>query len=348
MSATKISQNGQTFLHTVKTVDWLVENTTVSVFDPVKFDGYQRAISDTHCGQIVKYLMKDFYLPTPIICACDKKYTDDTKLRIVDGQHRVEAFRKVKSRDIGRYNQIKNNEISVIVMEEVSLDLEISTFITINKTSKRVDTSLAYVLKNKLNVEKGSNDLSISKLDYIAVELASTIGETNPLWKDRISFTGAPSQNGPETISLNAFVKATRRLMGQLERQGIIEINWENTSQVQECVKNAQEILNHLWKVVFSKWPNLFNKEHSYMKIIQGPIGYSSLTRFIANQVKQLNSSDANDIIESNSINNMISDWINSITVNEEVWYPGEKFSKLSSESGYNIIASELENSMRL
>lgn len=347
MKTTKITQEENTFLHTVKTVEWLVDNTSVSVFDPVRFDGYQREISDNHCEKIVKYLMDNFYLPTPIICACDEEYTEDTTLRIVDGQHRVEAFRKLKFKDFDRYNQIKNNELSVIVMQQVDIELEIDTFITINKTSKRVDTSLAYVLKNKLNIEKNSQDLTISKLDYIAVELAVKISETNSLWESKISFTGSPSLKGPEVISLNAFVKATRRLIGQLDRNKIIEINWENKTEIEKCVEVIREILDDLWGSVLSKWPGLFKKDHSYLKIIQGPIGYSSITRFIANEIKNLEPGDIEEIIDNNSISMMISEWIDSVTLSEEVWYPSNSFSKLSSESGYNIIASEMKHSIK-
>ena len=54
---------------TKKTVEWLVNNTKVSLFDPVNFTGYQRKISDSHCEKIVEFLCEnDFFLPTAIIC----------------------------------------------------------------------------------------------------------------------------------------------------------------------------------------------------------------------------------------------------------------------------------------
>ena len=67
-----IMQGNESFLHTAKTVDWLVNNTSVSVFDPIKFEGYQLEINENHCKKIVKYLETKFYLPTPIICACER------------------------------------------------------------------------------------------------------------------------------------------------------------------------------------------------------------------------------------------------------------------------------------
>lgn len=346
MEITPIRQEDNTFLHTVKTVEWLVNNTTVSVFNPIEFTGYQREISDAHCAKIVNYLNSKFYLPTPIICACDYEYKDADSLRIVDGQHRVQAFRKLKEQNETRYNEIKDYQISVIVMEKVDIRLEIDTFITINKTSKRVDTSLAYVLKNKLNIEKNSADLNISKLDYIAVELAVLMNERNPLWKNKISFTESPKQSGPEVISLNAFVKATRRLIGQLEKKGIIEIKWENESEINECIELVEGKIGNLWKFIMGKWGNSIESNESNLKILQGPIGYSSITRFISNEIKDLGD-DKLEGISGSAIDMMIFNWINSINLSEDVWYPGNKFSKLTSESGYNIIAAELKKSMK-
>lgn len=347
MKISEIHQGNTTFLHTIKTVEWLVNNTYVSVFDPVKFDGYQREINDAHCEKIVKYLKNNFYLPTPIICSCDEKYTDAIKLRIVDGQHRVRAFKNLMEKDNYRYQQIKNNQISVIIMEQVDIEKEIDTFITINKTSKRVDTSLAYVLKNKLNIEKTSSELTISKLDYIAVELAVLMNENNPIWKNRISFTGSPKQNSLEVISLNAFVKATRQLIGQLDKKEIIELKWENKIEIEDCIKTVEKIIDNLWIAVQEKWGDLFKYESSNVKIIQGPIGYSSITRFIANEIKNLEIEQLQKIDSISMMDKMINKWINSIDLFEEVWYQGNKFSKLTSESGYNIIASELKNSMK-
>ena len=138
-------------LQTKKTVDWLVSNTSVSVFSPINFKGYQRQIDEKHCMKIVEFLKRDFFMPTAIICATDHDFTDTSKLRIVDGQHRVNAFKILKESEPQRYAQIKAYEIPVIVMANVNENIEIDTFITINKTSKKVDTSLALVLKNKMN-----------------------------------------------------------------------------------------------------------------------------------------------------------------------------------------------------
>ena len=146
----RINQGTSNIIQTRKTVDWLVNHTRVNVFNPMTFEGYQRSIDKKHCAKIVDYLSREFFLPTSIICASRKEYTEDAQLYIVDGQHRVEALRLLREEYPARYKQVKDYELSVIVLEKAEEEVEIDTFITINKTSKKVDTSLAYVLKNRI------------------------------------------------------------------------------------------------------------------------------------------------------------------------------------------------------
>ena len=98
---------------------------------------------------------------------------------------------------------------------------------------------------------------------------------------------------------------------------------------------------------MIGKWPELFKKDYGQLKIIQGPIGYSSITRFIANEIRDLPYEKSIEIEANHSINRAIFEWIDCVTISESMWYPGNSFSKLSSESGYNIVASELKASMK-
>lgn len=335
-----ISQNKNVnLIQDKKSVDWLVNNTTVSVFDPVEFNGYQRQIDEKHCDRIIKYLEKEFILPTSIICATDTKYKENNSLRIVDGQHRIQAFRIIKKNNTSRYNQIKNYEIPIIVMENIDEKIEIETFITINKTSKKVDTSLAYVLKNKLNNDIKSDDLSISKRDYLSVELARMLNikedKTN-IWKDKILFEGNPRKTN-QLISLNAFVKSTRSLLLSLENKKIIDLKWNSKDEVDECLNQICEIVEFIWKQVYIKWKDLFTENKQKLDILQGAIGYTSINKFLIYKIKnykhEINIDNFKDICKI---------WIFDIKVEHLSWEPGEEFSKYTSESGYNIVAKYL------
>lgn len=77
-------------------------------------------------------------MPSAIICACDNDTQKKINLRIVDGQHRVHAFRQFRELYGDKYNEIKAMQVPVIVLENVDQSTEIETFITINKTSKKL------------------------------------------------------------------------------------------------------------------------------------------------------------------------------------------------------------------
>lgn len=69
MDSIFIKQDENHIVITSKSIDWLVNNTSVSVFDPVSFQGYQRQIDENHCLKIVGYLKSSCFLPSSIICA---------------------------------------------------------------------------------------------------------------------------------------------------------------------------------------------------------------------------------------------------------------------------------------
>ena len=344
----KIVQGESKIIQTKKTVEWLVHNTHVNVFNPITFEGYQRSIDEKHCDSIVQYLSaKDFFLPTSIICASKEKYTPDLKLNIVDGQHRVQAFRVLEQRNSERYKQIKNNEISVIVLEQAEEEVEIDTFITINKTSKKVDTSLAYVLKNKINYNRASKDIGISKREYLSVELATLLNapsqSENRVWENKISFEGMPAKQTPHLISLNAFVKSMRTFLGCLEKYHIIDLNWNNREELDKCTFAIKRIMDNLWNEIRYKWPELFDSDIEKRRIIQGSIGFSAINRFLVQCIKEKNRNMTVDELIA-----QIAIWIQSIQYQGWVWLPGERFSKYSSEAGFSIIAQELMDNLRI
>lgn len=328
----------------VQSVEWLVNNTSVREFNPLTFEGYQRKIDKNHCDKIVKYLENEFFLPTSIICA--KNENESKEYRIVDGQHRIEAFKILKKNNDKRYNEIKENQLSVICMIDADEKKEIDTFITINKASKRVDTSLAYILKNKINNKETSQNLTISKLDYVSVELAKKLTESynkKSLWQDRISFIGPP-RKGPEVISLSAFVRSTRRIVGQLYNKKIINVEWETQEDINQCLEEIISIFNILWESIYKKWPYLFESTYENRKIIQGSIGYSSISKYIVMIIKDLEI-DVNKKLEHTA--RYIEESVFNINIDESMWIAGNKFSKYTSESGFNIIAKELYDSQR-
>lgn len=327
---------------TKKTVEWLVDNTEVSVFDPVSFTGYQRQINDGHCQKIVDFLCVDFFLPTAIICATGEKFKEDLRLRIVDGQHRVHAFRMLRRDHKDRYNEIKDKEMPVIVMEGVDPKVEIDTFITINKTSKKVDTSLAIVLKNMINKYAASEDLSMPRAEYLAVEVAlNLLSDSNcELWYEKILLEGT-TKNTSQLITLNAFVKSTRTLINNMAKKKLLVLDWRTEEEINGYIAICREAIMAIWNSVVVRWSDLFCGDLEKRRIIQGPIGYSSINRLVNMLLADYDSislADFKQLIESK---------IRRISIEEKYWLPGDYFSAFSSESGYSIVANELLNSIK-
>lgn len=331
-------------LQTKKTVDWLVNNTTVNVFNPIDFTGYQRQIDIKHCSKIIEYLKQDFFMPTAIICATDEEFREDGNLRIVDGQHRVKAFEMMREEKPERYEEIKRYEIPVIIMAKVDQNTEIDTFITINKTSKKVDTSLALVLKNKMNKYNTSEGLTMSKAEYLSVELAQKLNDTNDsnnVWYDKILFEGNP-KNTTQLISLNAFVKSTRVLLNYMSKRGLISLDWNSRDEIEVCIGRCYKFVIQIWSILQNKWPDLFNSDLENRRIIQGAIGYTSLNKAIVELLGKLPYEDEDDFI------NKFEEQIKYMSVESNKWVPGGIYSKYSSGSGYNIVSRELLNAMKI
>lgn len=337
MNVIDIIQDGKQLVFTSKTIDWLVNNTYVSVFDPISFNGYQRQIDESHCQKIVNYLKKESFLPTAIICACDASFSDDISLRIVDGQHRVKAFQMLKMLEQFRYEEIKNQQIPVIVMVDVQLKTEIQTFITINKTSKKVDTSLAYVLKNQLS-SPGENML-MSRAEYLAVEVARILNEDemDDLWYGRILYEGSVKKSNCY-ISLNAFVKASRVFVNTINQIGFIELNWNDSTSIDEVSSIAHktaDIIHFIWETVYQRWPELRESSFEEKQILQGSIGFTAITRALIKCIKQ-------ESIYAEAIKSFIYRTIMDFSVPYTKWTKNGEFSNYSSEAGYRLVSEAL------
>ncbi len=325
---------------TKKSIEWLVNHTHVAVFDPISFEGYQRQIDESHCQKIVDFLKTDFLLPSAIICAC-QDYSEDVDLRIVDGQHRVKAFKMLEEQDAVRFSQIKETEIAIIVLVGVPIETEIDAFIRINKTSKKVDTSLAYVLKNKISHAVDDN-LAMSKSEFLSVEVAQLL-KCNPcynLWYNKILFEGNVKKSDA-FISLNSFVKTTKVLVNLLKQKGLISINWTRNEEVKESIQIITKLIDYIWQTVYQKWSFMYSASLEDRQILQGSIGYSAITRAV---IIVLRSKDVSNIQE---VYNIIRTTILSFSINGENWKKSGVYSRYSSESGIRIIADELINSIK-
>lgn len=333
-----LNQGADTIVQTKRTVDWLVNNTEVAVFNPISFEGYQRQIDQKHCLSIVKYLLDNEYMPSSIICACDEDYSEDKTLRVVDGQHRIEAFKKIRDEYPERYNQLKDSEIALNVLLNPGMDKEISVFININKKTKKVDTSLAYVLRSKLTK---AGDEAMSRAEYLAVEVACKLNESGvcDLWTNRILFEGN-LRSSECYISLNAFVRATRVFINLLERSGLITFHWNKEEELSVHIQTITCLIIDMWQSIYHRWPEMSKAPLEDKQVLQGSIGYTAILRSIVKVMRQQGFSTPADA------SHVIASTIMSFNIPSSNWRKNGYYANYSSETGYRIVSDDLLRSV--
>lgn len=328
-----------------KTVDWLVNNTEVRTFDKISFTGYQRKVDVKHVNKIVEYIKNnDFFLPTAIICSTDEEYQENMRLFIVDGQHRIEAFKQIRDKYPDKFEYLRNLEVGIIVLNKPTESEEVNTFITINKTSKKVDTSLAYVLKNKITRQnEEDSSIEFSKREFLSVELAILLNKTKGgIWYGRILLEGNPTNKTFETISLNSFVNSMKSLINHLNNGNIIKMDWKNEEEFNSILASINDIYVNLWNQIQYKWPEQLETDYIKKSVLLGTIGVSSINKYIIMQLRD--NSNINDLEE---LKNRIKKWIQNLNIDSDEWSTGSRFSQFSSASGFNIVAKFLFDSYR-
>ena len=171
----KIMQADVKIVITSLTIKQLIEFAIPDIYNALKSsDGYQRPINDSHVKNLIEYLRNEQYsiLPTSIVLAVDKdsfeskssqSFSFNGFFRIVDGQHRIEAIRRIIT-ELKEESNLYSDEEKNEVVEELNLFLsyeypvnimllsrddiwdryvEIRSFVDINKKGKTVTTDLA-------------------------------------------------------------------------------------------------------------------------------------------------------------------------------------------------------------
>ena len=103
---------------------------------------------------------------------------------------------------------------------------------------------------------------------------------------------------------------------------------------------DLSDIINTIWTIVYDKWSSLRSATFEDRQIIQGSIGYTSITRTLVKLMKDYRFQTKEDFIT------FVHNVINQIDIDDSKWLPGETFSKYSSGSGYKFVSEELIKSM--
>lgn len=345
----KFTQNDKYFYMVSIKVNMILDNYMIDVYDNnTNPEGYQRTIQVSHRKKIVDYLEKSEnpILNTAIIAAVNYRYIKEIEdkleisglMKIVDGQHRIEAFKELKLKNSELYfEKFENYEMPIIIIpEEKDKILEIETFININNKNKRVSTALAVQMLEKIREKRNANiygeininTLSSSDLNELVDSTSNNVtkmlnNNKNGIWNELIR-TGDSNTKG-RIISFNAFSNSLSPVISNYLKYND-EILWE-TDELREKIF---ELICEAWDIVKGKWSDAFNTK--YYNIQKG-IGVYSIHNILSRCIVK----NKDPLIEFSHI-------IEDSRVTSDDWIIGGKFAPLNSKSGIRMIEEYITN----
>lgn len=216
----------------------------------------QRMLSPVRLRSIEEYILNGntFYTPFYINWTNNEKgaTTNDGKIeipkimesaQILDGQHRLEGFKKA----IARKSDYENNKVIVVMTSNLNTKSAASIFLNINTEQRPVPKSLIYDLFGLINEDL--DNLPLVRARDIAEALNTE--DTSP-YKNTVKMPGTP--RGIGVVDLSTMVNAIRPL---LEEAGTFRrFNIENLNNQTNVIINY---LNSI-KSVYSKSNHWYSK----------------------------------------------------------------------------------------
>lgn len=232
--------------------------------DPIRDTGYQRSPARARIIRLASEIRnKHVDLPTSVLlnlrnardeqvlarngsdnyllCLDPGKSSDDHRLFVVDGQHRIHALQKAIEDHGADIGNIKIPFVCMIGADEMH---EMEQFHVVNSNAKSVPTNLAFELL-KARAE-GDSDFARrleqrgKKWEVDAQSLTKRLASSSNTWKDRIRLPNMPK--GDTTVPSASFVKSLKPLLTQtalfqsikpLERQAqVIDAYWRAVRRV--------------------------------------------------------------------------------------------------------------------
>lgn len=321
----------------------------VKHYDSKKDEDYQRPPVQAHYRKIAKYFMteKEPILPSAIIAAMgheDFSFDGKTleiknKIRIVDGQHRIEGLKCLKNNysktSLDRYNHLNETfelPIIIIVIEKEDDLVEIDAFINLNSKGKKVKTDLAVALKNNKTKKclKSNEKIYVSEeiIQAISMDVAKRMSaDAKSTWYGLIIQADEIGKRNEQPISIIAF---SRSIVSIVEKYFKIKSYHEISAEEYTCiVEHMCDVTERVWGMVIDKWSNCFNRERGYdssYNICKG-IGVNTLFGVFT---------DCYDDNEEGYIK--FKEILNETDVKEEDWLVGGTFTGYASYQGFSMI----------
>lgn len=310
---------------------------------------YQRPPMPAHYRKIAKYFMTESkpILPSAIIAAMGKDdYEYDgtnliikNKIRIVDGQHRIEGMKCLKEgyskNSIDRYKELNETfdlPVIIMVIEDPNDLIEIDAFINLNSKGKKVRTDLAVALKNKKTKSAMDNSKCCEVDDDIKLAISMEVsnklnGNPTSKWYGLIIQADEVGNRNEQPISIIAFSRSIRPIV---DRYCELKLNNQLCAEkYEEVVDDICGVIENAWKCVEERWSECFNDDGSYnssYNICKG-IGVNTLFG-VFSEVYDNNVTGYDNFKEI----------LNKTEIDVKDWLVGGTFTGYASYQGFSLI----------
>ena len=234
-------------------------------------EGYQREISKARVSKLASDLETgEVDLPTSVLLNLrdyepDRhlpdgkvlRLSDEDRLYVVDGQHRLGSLEKLIEKDEKRWSKFP---LPITCMLGVSEAEEMKQFYVVNSTAKSVRTDLALeLLRERAEVEPGlwgKLEEQGQTWKVVAQRLTDTLGEDSPIWQNRIRRPSDPM--GTTTVRSSGMVTSLKPAL--------------SSSYFSQLSPEQQfEVLDAFWSGVKLVMPTAFDDPQRY--VIQKALG---------------------------------------------------------------------------
>jgi DGQHR domain-containing protein len=359
---------GPTLRGSIKTVvgvipvETLVRHHAVPKRDVLRGIGYQRMPSPARVNDLATSITKRVVdLPTSVLLSLrgsdhdqvltrvgpdryeftldPEKASDEHRLFVVDGQHRVKALEKALNED---YADIRNVKIPFVCLIGADEAQEMEQFHVVNSNAKSVPTDLALDLLRALSQQDPSFAQQLEergrKWELDAQGLTQHLATASGTWETKIRLANSPK--GQTTVPSASFVKSLKPLLAQPTLFRRIP-----------SVEQQGQIIDAYWRAIQRILPKAFEDPAKFS--IQKGIGVDAMHAVLPNILDQVRTA-GNSIFEPESYQDLVSQALLSIeapngegnvVTAEDFWRTGRRGAAgtYSSAAGRRRLAELIE-----
>jgi len=289
-------RDGTQIVAGVITAGQLVDRYVIPRRDFRKKSGYQRDASTARVNRLASELaagrvdlptallmnMRDFDASKHLVRRNGSLFlrVGDAPLYMVDGQHRVEALKKLATDDPNSWEDFQIPFVCMLGANELQ---EMEQFYVVNSTAKSVRTDLALdLLKQRAEADPKIMEGLIETGDSWKVKaqtLVERLEKASPVWQGRIRFPGEPK--AATTISSSGMAASMKQLLGTPYFGSI-------------TTDNQLKVLNAYWSGVRHVIPEAFDDPTEYA--IQKSTGVMVFHALLVNVIEVIRSNGSSVI----------------------------------------------------